>query len=88
MSLGAQIHPITNRTAAPFSLQADSSESVPHVPISMSEGVRPLSVVAHCAGRAPGHRCYSIDLPGFSTCPAGHSLVPYSAPWIGIQPAV
>ena len=85
MSLGAQIHPPTNPTSAPFSLQASSSKSVPHVPISVNEGGRPLGVVALCAGRAPGYRCYSIDLPGFATCPAGHSLVPYSSPWVGVQ---
>ncbi len=88
MSLGAQIHPPTNPTVAPFSLQAESSESVPYVPISMNAGGRPLGVVAHCAGRAPGCRCYSIVLPGFATCPAGHSLVPYSSPWIGVQPVI
>ena len=88
MSMGAQIHPRTNPTSALFALQASSSESVPHVLISMSKGGRPLCGVAHCAGRTPGYTCYSIDLPGFSTCPAGHTLVPYSAPWVGIQPVV
>ena len=88
MSLGAQIHPTTNPTAGLFSLQASSSESVPHVPVSMSGGARPLGVVAHCAGRTPGHRCYSVDLPAFSTCPLGHALVPYSSPSLGIHPVV
>lgn len=86
MTSGIRTYPPTDRTDGPAALRAADSGLVAGTTGTVS---RPLGVVvAHCIGRAPGHRCYRLSLPGFSSCPLGHALVPYSEPWIGLQTAV
>ena len=68
MTSGIQLYPPADRTYAPLPLQAPRS-TTPHPATVMSTAGRPLGLVEHCPGRAPGHTCYQLHLPGYPTCP-------------------
>lgn len=64
-----------NRTGDLIPLQA--SRSAPHAKLSAAciGALWGRMLVDHCPGRLPGHTCSGITIPGYPTCPVGHSQV-------------
>jgi hypothetical protein len=57
-----------------------------HRTTALSQRRRPQGAVEHCPGRQPMHTCYSVELPGYPTCPLGHAIVAYSSIQVAARP--
>ena len=75
MTSGIRLYPPADRTYAPLPLQAPRATTPHPATVTSTEG-RPLGARRALPRGAPGHTCYQLHLPGYPTCPVGHTLIP------------